>query len=91
MQCEDLFAALVEYVDGDIDPAIAAAIDRHLEECPVCELMVDNIRKTICVYSVDPTLEMPAAFQNHLDGLLRDRWSARFPSHGTSETAGDLS
>jgi anti-sigma factor RsiW len=90
MQCDDLFAALVEYIDGDIDPQIAAAIERHLAECPVCELMVDNIRKTICVYSADHTLEMPDAFQDHLDGLLRDRWTARFPSHGTGAAAEDL-
>ncbi|MBN1590024.1 MAG: zf-HC2 domain-containing protein [Pirellulales bacterium] len=80
MRCEDLFTALVEYVDGQIDPETAAAIERHLEECPVCRLVVDNIRKTIFVYSADSTCDMPETFHEHLDGLLRDHWKARFPS-----------
>ena len=55
MRCDELFAALVEYIDGDIDPQIAAAIERHLAECPVCELMLDNqppvrIKPGACIY-----------------------------------------
>jgi anti-sigma factor RsiW len=80
MQCEDLFSVLVEYVDGVLDPQTTASIRRHLEQCAVCELVVDNIRKTISVFSTHPAVEMPAAFQEHLGGLLRDRFRAKFSS-----------
>ena len=87
MHCEELFVALTEYVDGNLDNQTATRIQRHLEECPVCELMVDNIRKTISVYCTNPTVEMPPVFQEHLDGLLRDRWKAKFAANGAGETA----
>jgi len=86
MECDDLFTALIEYVDGDIDPDMAAIIQRHLEECPVCELVVDNLRKTISVYSRNAAMDMPTTFQEHLDGLLRDRWQAKFPARRTETT-----
>lgn len=80
MGCEELLAALAEYVDGEIDPATAAAIRGHLEKCPTCELVVDNLRKTISVYCADPEFEMPPELERHLDGLLRDQWKAKFAS-----------
>jgi anti-sigma factor RsiW len=80
MQCDDLFTVLAEYVDGVLDPQTAVRIRHHLEECPICELVVDNIRKTISVFSTHPAVEMPAAFQEHLGGLLHDRFRAKFSS-----------
>jgi len=87
MRCEELFAALVEYVDGELDPETTAAVRRHLEQCPVCELVVDNIRKTISVYCAEAAFEVPSTLREHLDGLLRDHWRVKFSSHGTGETA----
>lgn len=78
MRCEDILAALTDYVDGQLDAETTAAIQAHLEKCPACELVVDNIRKTISVYCSDRSIEMPLALQEHLDSLLRDHWKAKF-------------
>ncbi|HLA84263.1 MAG TPA: zf-HC2 domain-containing protein [Thermoguttaceae bacterium] len=83
IRCEDLFAALIEYVDGELDAETSAMIERHLEECPACELVVDNIRRTISVYAADASVDVPAALHEHLDGLLRGHWAAKFSGHGT--------
>jgi len=86
MRCEELFVLLAEYVDGELDAETTRTIRSHLEKCPACELVVDNIRKTISVYCADGAMEMPATLGEHLDGLLRDQWKVKFP-HSAGHTA----
>jgi anti-sigma factor RsiW len=35
--CEDVVAVLHDYLDGLLEPRLAAIIARHLENCPECE------------------------------------------------------
>lgn len=80
MNCEELLAALNEYVDGDVDPGVCDAFQEHLADCNPCQIVVDNIRKTISLYKAGEPFEMPAEFQQKLHEQLRDRWRAKFPS-----------
>jgi anti-sigma factor RsiW len=80
MKCEQLLAALNDYVDGDLDPAICEAFEEHLADCNPCEIVVDNIRRTITLYQRGRPVDLPAELHEHLHRLLRDRWKARFPS-----------
>ena len=80
MNCEELLAALNEYVDGDVDPGVCDAFEEHLADCNPCQIVVDNIRKTISLYKAGEPFEMPAEFQQKLHEQLRDRWRAKFPS-----------
>ena len=36
IRCEEVIAHLLSYLDGEIDDAKRAEIDRHLEECRGC-------------------------------------------------------
>ena len=82
MNCEELLAALNAYVDGDLDPGICDTFQEHLSECNPCQIVVDNIRKTITLYKAGEPFEMPVEFQEKLQCLLRDRWKAKFSSGG---------
>jgi anti-sigma factor RsiW len=79
MKCEELLAALNEYVDGDLDPSICEAFQAHLEGCNPCQIVVDNIRRTITLYKAGEPFELPEAFHRELCGKLRDRWKVKFP------------
>ena len=74
MKCEDLLAMLNEYVDGTIDPAICKDFERHMDGCNPCQVVVDNIRKTITLYKEGKPYGMPAAFRSRLHTVLRRRW-----------------
>lgn len=56
-QCEDMIYSLSEYVDNALSEEICAEIERHLEECDNCRIVVDSLRKTIYLYRV--TTEPP--------------------------------
>jgi anti-sigma factor RsiW len=80
MKCEELLAALNEFVDGELDLAGCEAFEEHLAGCNPCQIVVDNIRRTIALYKSGRPYEMPEAFHRHLRSTLRDRWKAKYPS-----------
>ena len=59
MKCEDLLTMLNEYVDGTVDPAICAEFEKHMAGCNPCQVVVDNIRKTITLYKAGQPYDAP--------------------------------
>ena len=74
MRCKDLLKALSEYVDGTIDPAICDEFERHLRGCNPCQIVIDNVRKTITLYRAGQPHKLPVEFRKKLHKTLRDRW-----------------
>jgi anti-sigma factor RsiW len=74
MKCEDMLAQLNEYVDGTIDPAICEEFEKHMAGCNPCQVVVDNIRKTITLYKNGQPCELPQKFRTKLHTALREKW-----------------
>jgi anti-sigma factor RsiW len=74
MKCEELLAMLNDYVDGGIDPGVCEEFEKHLAGCNPCQVVVDNIRKTISLYKEGQTYELPLRFQERLHSALRAKW-----------------
>jgi anti-sigma factor RsiW len=81
MKCEEMLAVLNDYVDGGIDPAICREFEQHMAGCNPCQVVVDNIRKTITLYKAGRPYELPAPFRNRLHESLRRRWKE---THGSN-------
>jgi anti-sigma factor RsiW len=80
MKCEDLLAMLNDYVDGGIDPGVCEQFEKHLAGCNPCQVVVDNIRKTITLYKDGQPYELPVEFRTRLHSALRAKWLER--GHG---------
>ncbi|GIX49963.1 MAG: hypothetical protein KatS3mg132_157 [Limisphaera sp.] len=74
MKCEELLQILNEYVDGTVDPAVCKEFEQHLAGCNPCQVVVDNIRKTITLYKNGEPYELPVEFRQRLHAVLRERW-----------------
>jgi anti-sigma factor RsiW len=79
MKCEELLAAMNEYVDGALDPGICAEFEKHLAGCNPCQVVVDNIRKTITLYKAGQPYDLPVNFRQRLHQALRQRWNETHP------------
>ena len=79
MRCEELLAVLSEYVDGAVDPAICEEFEKHMAGCNPCQVVVDNIRKTITLYKEGKPYELPVEFRQRLHSALRARWKQMHP------------
>ncbi len=79
MTCEELLLALNEVIDDQSALAIYHDFADHLVGCNPCQLVVDNIRKTIHLYKAGEPYPMPAGFQERFKDALRAKWKAKFP------------
>jgi anti-sigma factor RsiW len=79
MDCRKLLGQLGEYVDGEIDPAICAELEKHLADCDPCRMVVDNLRGTVQIYKDCEPYDVPIRFQEQLHELLQKRWKECHP------------
>ena len=63
MTCEELLAALNDYVDGERLTAVCEKFAEHLAGCNPCQVVVDNIRQTISLYRDGEPYPLPDVFQ----------------------------
>jgi anti-sigma factor (TIGR02949 family) len=56
--CQHLLDSLSDYVDGALDDSLCVELERHLEGCENCRIVVDTLRKTVYLYQV--TAQPPA-------------------------------
>ena len=69
-------------MDGTVDPAICEEFEKHMAGCNPCQVVVDNIRKTITLYKEGRPYELPAAFRTKLHQVLQQRWKETHPAPG---------
>jgi RNA polymerase sigma-70 factor, ECF subfamily len=77
MKCEELLAALNQYVDGELDPGICDSFQDHLQDCNPCQIVVDNIRQTIRLYKAEEPFELPPTLHHRLARLLCEKWKGK--------------
>jgi anti-sigma factor RsiW len=85
MKCEELLAALNDYVDGTLEPGVCESFEEHLQGCNPCQVVVDNIRGTITLYRAGEPYEMPPEFHDRLRQALREKWRAKFRQPATQD------
>ncbi len=85
MKCQELLAHLNDYVDGQVDPAWCAEFEQHMAGCNPCQVVIDNIRRTITLYRAGDPYELPRPVQERLHAALRRRWTE---GHGAVGSAG---
>ena len=72
MKCEELLAALNDYVDGELEPGFCEPFQEHLRGCNPCQIVVDNIRQTIKLYKAEEQYALPAPLHERLSQALRE-------------------
>lgn len=65
--CHHLLGSLSEYVDGELDDELCAALEQHLEDCENCRIVVDTLKKTVYLYHATSQEEiMPGDMRERL-------------------------
>ena len=79
MSCEELLKALNEYLDDETVTAVCREFAEHLAGCNPCQVVVDNIRKTIRLYKDGQPYPVPPQCAARISDALRAKWKATFP------------
>ena len=77
MNCKGLIREISAYLDGEVGPDLLGDIERHLERCKDCRLIVDTTRKTIEIYYSTQPLPLPTDVRERLHQALVKRLGRR--------------
>jgi anti-sigma factor RsiW len=70
LNCKGVIRELSNYIDGDLDPVLKQELERHLEHCEDCTMIVDQTRKTIQIFSGSEPVELPTDVKSRLCAAL---------------------
>jgi len=73
LNCKGVVRQLSEYLNGALDPGLAEELQKHLEHCEDCHLVVDTCRKTIQIYCNTEPMALPAGVRERLERALAEK------------------
>jgi len=66
VNCEHVWQAISDYLEGDVSPELRAAMETHFKECKHCTAVLDGARNVVQVYGDDQLFELPVGFDERL-------------------------
>jgi len=77
LNCQKVVRELSGYLDGELDAGARADLERHLEHCDDCRLVVDTTKKTIQIFCNSEPVPLPADVRDRLHAALEKRLRQR--------------
>ena len=73
MNCKGVIRELSNYIDGDLDPVLKQELERHLEHCEDCTMIVDQTKKTIEILCGAQPVSLTVDVRSRLHAALRGK------------------
>jgi anti-sigma factor RsiW len=73
LNCKGVIRELSNYIDGDLDFAVKQELERHLEHCEDCAMIVDQTKKSIEILCDSRPVELPSDVRSRLHAVLRKK------------------
>jgi hypothetical protein len=83
VNCEHVWSEISNYLEGEVDPGLRAAIEEHLKGCKHCTAVFDGTRNVVQLYGDDRLFELPAGFSQRLQRRIAQESSSGFGSART--------
>jgi RNA polymerase sigma-70 factor (ECF subfamily) len=74
--CPDVVALLSRHLEGDIDPAACADMERHVTACPRCKAACDSLRQTLRLCGAVPSPDVPESVKESIRQGIRSLLAA---------------
>jgi anti-sigma factor RsiW len=71
LNCQAVIRELSNFIDGELDGAMMLELERHLNDCADCRLVIDQTKKTINIFCDCEPIELPSEVRNRLHEALR--------------------
>jgi anti-sigma factor RsiW len=73
LNCKGLIRELSNYIDEDLDPVLKQELERHLEHCEDCAMIVDQTKKTIQILCGSQPVALSTDARTRLHAKLREK------------------
>ena len=71
MNCKGVIREISNYIDGALALAEKQELERHLEHCGDCKMVVDQTKLTVDVYCDSEPVELPTDVKSRLHEAVR--------------------
>jgi len=73
LNCKGIIRELSNYIDGDLDLVVKQELERHLEHCEDCTMIVNQTKKSIEILCDSQPVELPSDVRSRLQLALRQK------------------
>ncbi|HEX3738979.1 MAG TPA: zf-HC2 domain-containing protein [Terriglobales bacterium] len=70
VNCEQVWREISNYLEGEVDPGLRAAMDEHIGGCQRCSTVLAGTRNVVALYGDERMVEMPLGFSYRLQRRL---------------------
>jgi len=70
VNCEQVWSEISNYLDGEVDSELRAAIEEHVRGCQHCTAVLEGTRNVIQLYGDERMMEVPLGFSRRLHQRL---------------------
>jgi anti-sigma factor RsiW len=71
LNCKEVWRAISDYIDDDIDARLKEDLESHLATCRHCAALVDSLHNVLVLVADERTFTLPFGFSQRLRDRLR--------------------
>ncbi len=72
VSCQEVWREISNYLEGDVDPELRAALEEHFRGCKHCTAVLDGARNVVQLYGDERMVELPVGFSRRLHQRLEE-------------------
>jgi anti-sigma factor RsiW len=76
LNCKGVVRESSNYIDGELESAVKQEIERHLEHCEDCLMIINQTRMTVDIFCDSKPVELPKEVRTRLHQALRQKMGA---------------
>jgi predicted anti-sigma-YlaC factor YlaD len=77
LKCKSVIRELSNYLDGDLDGVLKLDLERHLQHCEDCSMVVDQTKRTVEIFCGSEPLDLPTDVRSRLHQALHKKMVQR--------------
>jgi anti-sigma factor RsiW len=77
LNCKSVIHELSNYLDGELELAVKQDLERHLEHCDDCKMVVDQTRLTVEIFCDKQQVELPTDVKSRLHDALQRKINSK--------------
>ena len=78
--CKKMLSELSDYIDKELADELCEELERHLEDCPNCRVMLDSLTRTVKIYCSDKEEPLPEKLSAKLREACEKKWDTKNPN-----------
>ncbi len=71
MNCKGVIREISNYIDGELELTMKQELERHLQHCEDCTMVVDQTKLTVEIFCDSRPVDLPREVKSRLHEALR--------------------